>query len=79
MVTVPVRIPVDEFGSTDTLTIPLSEPEAPDVIEIQLALLLAVQSQKFESRMETLPVPPLTPKFMLEVDSENPQLEPFPP
>ena len=79
MVTVPVRMPVDELAAMDKPAWPLSEPEAPDVIEIQLALLLAVHAQEPESEMETLPVPPLIPKFIVELERENPQLEPLPP
>jgi hypothetical protein len=76
---VPVRIPVEEFAAIDNPTAPLSEPEAPDVIEIQLALLAAVQAQEFESEMETVAAPPLTPKFMFELEIANPQAEVLPP
>jgi hypothetical protein len=76
---VPVRIPVEEFAAIDNPTTPLSEPEAPDVIEIQFALLAAVQAQEFKSEIETVAAPPFTPKFMFELEMVNPQLEVLPP
>jgi len=79
MVTVPVRMPVEEFAAIANPTALLPEPEVPVVIEIQSALLPAVQAQEFESEIETVAAPPLTPKFMFELEIANPQAEVLPP
>ncbi len=61
MVIVPVSWLVVVLAATVKATVPFPVPLLPEVIVIQLALLVAVQLQPLEVVTPTLPVPPVEP------------------
>ena len=58
MVNVPVRELEPVLAATEKVTVPLPVPLAPDVIVIQVALLVAVQGQPLLAATLELPLPP---------------------
>lgn len=65
IVMVPVRTLPDVFVATPYATVPPPEPDAPDVTEIQAALLWAVQLQLAPAVTVTEPVPATAPNDTL--------------
>ena len=63
MDSVPVRRWPVVLAATEYCTVPLPEPLAPDVIVIQLALLVAVHAHPAPVVTPTMPDPPLAPTF----------------
>ena len=59
MVNVPWRLVPALFAETEYVTVPLPEPEAPDVILIQLTLLTAVHGHPDGEVTVTVAFPPL--------------------
>ena len=59
MVNVPTRLAPVVFAATEYVTVPLPEPEPPDVTSIQLALLTAVQGHPAGEVTLTVAFPPL--------------------
>ena len=59
MVIVPVRWLVPVLAATVKATVPLPVPLLPEVIFIQLTLLVATQGQPLEAITLTLPGPPV--------------------
>jgi hypothetical protein len=60
MVNVPVRLVVAVFAATEYVTVPLPEPEAPDVTFSQLVLLLtAVHAHPDIEITPTVALPPV--------------------
>ena len=61
-----VKVPVLEapvLALTEKATVPLPVPLAPEVIQIQLSLLFAVQAQPLPAVTDTLPLPAEAPKL----------------
>ena len=58
IVSVPVRLVVPVFAATANATVPEPDPDAPDVIVIHDALLIAVHAQPAATVTVLLPVPP---------------------
>ena len=73
IVSVPVRPDVTVFAATLNPTVPLPDPEAPLVTEIQAALLDAVHGQPVAMVTLLLPVPPDSEKDwpLGEIDAEH--------
>jgi hypothetical protein len=63
MVMVPVRVPAVVLLDTVNATDPLPVPLAPEVMEIQSALLDAVHAQPEGAVTATVPLPPVEPKL----------------
>jgi len=59
MVNVPTRCVVVVFAATEYVTVPLPEPEPPDVTIIQLTLLPAVQGHPAGEVTLAVPFAPL--------------------
>jgi hypothetical protein len=74
MVSVPVRELVLVFAATEKLTVPLPEPLLPEVMVIQLSLLVAVQAQLLGEVTFTLPLPPLLGKGWLVGEIASPEV-----
>lgn len=75
IVNVPDR-PGPLFAATVNATLPFPVPLAPDVIESQLALLVAVQPQPLPAITLTEPVPPPAGAAKDDSDSDNAQPSP---
>ena len=65
MVMVPVRWLVSVLADTEYFTVPFPLPLLPEVIVIQLTLLVAVQLHPLDVITLTLPLPPLEAKDLL--------------
>jgi hypothetical protein len=76
MVSVPVSTLALLLELTENDTVPLPVPDAPEVTNIQLAMLLAFQPQPAGAITFTLPLPPLEPNEADVADSEYEQPTP---
>jgi hypothetical protein len=75
IVNVPDR-PGPLFAATVNATLPFPVPFAPDVIDSQLALLVAVQPQPLPAITLTEPLPPAS--GAVKDDSDNDNVQPVP-
>ena len=76
IVNVPVRTVVPVFGATVKATLPEADPDAPEMMVIHSALLLAVHAQFRPAVTVLIPVPPPPPNVWLVGDTLYEQLAP---
>ena len=75
-VRVPLRLPVEVFSATVKPTVPEPDPEAPEVIVIHAALLVAFHTQPADVVTVLEPVPPAAANDCAGADATGAQATP---